>query len=177
MKSIRQSLAVFGCIAAFTGILSLVIFGAPSFTVDAQHNLEPTSAAAVYIGSGGCLTCHSDDEGNWSNDPQRKVLQHSASNPHAVSVAAEVFAPTNAPDNLSRPLQIDADESEQDTQKYMILTDAGYFLLPDDWTVADHPVVDGENASLSPNGCGDCHRFRRATVSEKAIISLTRYSG
>lgn len=184
MKNIRQSLAVFGCITAFTGILTLVLFGTSALSRESLYQ-APSTEEADYVGSGGCLTCHSDDEGNWTDTPKRTILGEPVSNPHAVSLATDALIssipdemPALPPDVFS--LAEDGahkDASDGGGQGYMILTDAGYFLLPDDWTTADHPVIRGKTVPPAPDECIDCHRSRPKLSKDGFAILFTNLSG
>ncbi|MBL8134229.1 MAG: hypothetical protein JNL42_20375 [Anaerolineae bacterium] len=163
MRSLRQNLAIFGCIAAFTGVLTFVLFGVPALWSDDLLRL-PVPPTAVYVGSGGCLTCHADEEGNWTDTPRRTVASPDIENPHAISASLDGLLATARPDALPHRADGAFGASEAQRQKYLIWTDAGYLPLPDGWEVADHPAVAGENAPLALGDCTDCHRFSRESA-------------
>ncbi|MBK8027092.1 MAG: hypothetical protein IPK19_38325 [Chloroflexi bacterium] len=169
----RQNLAIFGCIAAFTGILTFVLFGAPALWSDDlwRTTVMPT---AVYVGSGGCLTCHSDENGDWTDIPTRTLNSPDVENPHAIATSLEQAAATVRSEIQQNRIDRGAElfQTAPDSQQYMILTESGYSPLPSSWEVADHPTVEGEDASLSEDSCTDCHLFRRETMSGRGPVLL-----
>ncbi|MCK6580019.1 MAG: hypothetical protein L6Q98_18155 [Anaerolineae bacterium] len=176
MRSPRQNLAIFGCIAAFTGVLTFVLFGAPALWADDLPRLA-VPPTAVYVGSGGCLTCHADEEGEWMDTPRRTVASPDIENPHAISAPLDGLLTTARPDAPPHRDGGVLSPPEAQKQKYLIWTDAGYLPLPDGWEVADHPAVAGEYAPLALGDCADCHRFSRESARDAVSFFRIAHPG
>lgn len=133
MKNIRQSLAVFGCIAAFTGILTLIVFGMPR--LEGEFSSVLPSSTALYIGSGGCLTCHSDDEDHWLEISKRDIGESPYINPHTVNFPVYMVTPVAQINHWTPSEGQNEQPGEREIeiqQQYVILTNNGTFLLADD---------------------------------------------
>jgi len=183
MRTIKLLLTIAGCGALFVGVALAAIATSPLLTTTPS---DSTSAHHTnYVVLGTCVICHESSERQWNQAASARIVENAIQNPRASEIAMNADSSSVSSMNRSASLLwghalIDVNYQQQ----YVLLTEAGYQVLPDRWRIDDlwDFAPSSKDEANSSATCSDCHGnessalFQASAVRDPSAVPLSASS-